>query len=148
MIKCIPNRVTRWSGELDAHGRFNLGEGRLYPLDRRLGGPQNRPRCCGEGKNVFNGASTCVCECVYWGDCFLFKVLSTHLSGEEGKHMKRNLVWSLSLPWTRSLRHETFSPARTLGSCVRIPLKAWMSVYMRLFCVCVVLCVGSGLETG
>jgi hypothetical protein len=36
--------------------------------------------------------------------------------------------------------------ARTVGSWVRIPLKAWMSV--RLFYVCVVLCVGSGLATG
>jgi hypothetical protein len=28
----------------------------------------------------------------------------------------------------RGLRHEPSSPARTLGSWVRIPLKAWMSV--------------------
>jgi hypothetical protein len=35
--------------------------------------------------------------------------------------------------------------ARTLWSWVRIPLKAWMCV--RLLCVCVVLCVGSGLAT-
>jgi hypothetical protein len=43
--------------------------------------------------------------------------------------------------WPRSLRHELSLPARTLGSWVRIPLKAWMSV-------CVVLCVGRGLERG
>jgi hypothetical protein len=37
-------------------------------------------------------------------------------------------------------------PARALGSWVRIPLEAWMCVC--LFCVRVVLCVGSCLETG
>jgi hypothetical protein len=44
------------------------------------------------------------------------------------------------------LRHKLSSLARTLGSWIPNPLKAWM--YMRLFCVCVVLCLGSGLETG
>jgi hypothetical protein len=38
--------------------------------------------------------------------------------------------------------HEMSSLARTLGSWVRILLKAWMfGVCMRLFCVCVVLCL-------
>jgi hypothetical protein len=41
--------------------------------------------------------------------------------------------------WLRSLRHEPSSPARTLGSWVRIPLKAWISVcfysVFMLFCV-------------
>jgi hypothetical protein len=46
---------------------------------------------------------------------------------------------------TRS-KHEPSSPARTLGSWVRIPLKGWMSVCV--YSVCVVLCVGSGLATG
>jgi hypothetical protein len=32
--------------------------------------------------------------------------------------------------WPRGLRHEISSPARTLGLWVRIPLKAWMSVYI------------------
>jgi hypothetical protein len=30
----------------------------------------------------------------------------------------------------RGLRHELFSSARTLGSWVQIPLKAWMSVFV------------------
>jgi hypothetical protein len=30
--------------------------------------------------------------------------------------------------WRRGLRHEQSSPAQTLGSWVRIPLEAWMSV--------------------
>jgi hypothetical protein len=48
--------------------------------------------------------------------------------------------------WPRSLRYEPSSPARTLGSWVRIPLEAWMSVCV--YSVCIVLCVGSGLMTG
>jgi hypothetical protein len=43
------------------------------------------------------------------------------------------------------LRHVLSSLARTLGSWVRIPLTAWMSVCV--YSVCVVLCVGSGLAT-
>jgi uncharacterized membrane protein YjgN (DUF898 family) len=51
--------------------------------------------------------------------------------------------------WPCSLRHELFSLALTLGSWVRFPLRKWMfGVCMRLFCVCVVLYVGSGLATG
>jgi hypothetical protein len=49
--------------------------------------------------------------------------------------------------WLRGLRHEPSSLTGTLGSWVRIPLKAWMCC-VRLFCVCVVLCVGSGLVMG
>jgi hypothetical protein len=41
--------------------------------------------------------------------------------------------------WPRGLRHELFSLVRTLGSWVRILLKAWMSVCVHylfvLFCV-------------
>jgi hypothetical protein len=37
--------------------------------------------------------------------------------------------------WPYGLRHEPSSPARTLGSRVRIPLEVWMSVFGRLFCV-------------
>jgi hypothetical protein len=44
------------------------------------------------------------------------------------------------------LRHEIYSFVRPLGSWVRIPLKAWLSVYVYSVC-CVVLCVGSGLAT-
>jgi hypothetical protein len=48
--------------------------------------------------------------------------------------------------WPCDLRHELSSAARTLGSWVWIPLRAWMfGVCMCLFCVCGVLCVGSGL---
>jgi hypothetical protein len=39
--------------------------------------------------------------------------------------------------WPRGLRHELSSLARTLRSCVRIPLKAWMSV----LCVFMLLCI-------
>jgi hypothetical protein len=44
--------------------------------------------------------------------------------------------------WPRGLRHEPSSPAQTLVRWVRTPLEAW--IYMRLFCICAVLCAGSG----
>jgi hypothetical protein len=47
--------------------------------------------------------------------------------------------------WSKALSLLT----RTLGLWVQIPLKAWMfGVYMRLFCVCVFLCLGSSLAMG
>jgi hypothetical protein len=45
------------------------------------------------------------------------------------------------------LRHEPSSPARTLGIVGSNPTRG-MDVCVRLFCVCVVLCVGSGLAIG
>jgi hypothetical protein len=48
--------------------------------------------------------------------------------------------------WPCALRHELSSLTRTLGLWVQIPLMAWMFVY--LFCICVVLCVGSSLAMG
>jgi hypothetical protein len=46
---------------------------------------------------------------------------------------------SMQQKWTRRLRHELFSEAETLGSWVRIPIEAWMSVCVYsmfvLFCV-------------
>jgi hypothetical protein len=47
--------------------------------------------------------------------------------------------------WPHVLRHELSSLARTLGSWVRIQLKAWMSVCV--YSVFVLFCVGGGLET-
>jgi hypothetical protein len=46
--------------------------------------------------------------------------------------------------WPHSLKHGMSSPVETLGSWVRIPLKAWMSAFI-LF---VLYCVSSGLATG
>jgi hypothetical protein len=46
----------------------------------------------------------------------------------------------------RSLNCELCSPALTLGSWVRISLKAWMFVYV--YPVFVLSCAGSGLATG
>jgi hypothetical protein len=48
--------------------------------------------------------------------------------------------------WPRALKHEPSSPARALGSWIRIPLEAWMSVCV--YSVCAVLCVGKGVATG
>jgi hypothetical protein len=42
--------------------------------------------------------------------------------------------------WPRGLRHELSSLARTLGSWVRNPLKAWMSVCAFIMCLCCPLC--------
>jgi hypothetical protein len=75
-------------------------------------------------------------------------------------HRRENLqphkVLYLSLLFTVSIyvfvllpcdiRHEMSSPARTLGSWVRIPLKAWM--FVCVYSVFVSSCVGSGLATG
>jgi hypothetical protein len=36
--------------------------------------------------------------------------------------------------WRRGLRHEPSSPARTLGSRVRVPLQAWMFVCAFILC--------------
>jgi hypothetical protein len=47
------------------------------------------------------------------------------------------------IQWSRDLRHELSSLARTLGSWVGIPLEAWMSV-----CVYFVFVLGNGLATG
>jgi hypothetical protein len=48
--------------------------------------------------------------------------------------------------WPRGLRHEMSSPAWTLGSWVQILLEAWM--FVCLYSVFVLSCVGSGLATG
>jgi hypothetical protein len=48
--------------------------------------------------------------------------------------------------WPRRLKHEPSSPARTLGWWVRIPFEAW--IFVCIYSVCVVLCVGSDLPTG
>jgi hypothetical protein len=53
-----------------------------------------------------------------------------------------NLIMCRS-QWLHGLMHELSSLARTLGSWVQIPLKAWVSV------LCVfILCVGRALVTG
>jgi hypothetical protein len=56
-------------------------------------------------------------------------------------------VYNCRSQWPRGLMQELPSLARTLESWDRIPLKV-MDVCVRLFCVCVVLCVGSGPATG
>jgi hypothetical protein len=57
-------------------------------------------------------------------------------------HIKKNschMVMTRRSQWPRGLRHELSSLARTLGSCVRVPLEAWMSVCVYsvfvLFCM-------------
>jgi hypothetical protein len=53
-----------------------------------------------------------------------------------------NRVCSVNLgrsQWPSDLRHELFSPARTLGSWVRIPLDEWM--FVGVYSVFVLFCV-------
>jgi hypothetical protein len=54
-------------------------------------------------------------------------------------------LWTRSV-WPRRLRHELFSSAWTLGSWVRIPLEAWL--YVHIYSVSVLSCVGNGFATG
>jgi hypothetical protein len=67
-------------------------------------------------------------------------------SVDNSKTNLREIGWGdmdRRLQWACGLRHELSSPDRTLGSCVRISLEAWMSV-----CVYSVFVSGSGLATG
>jgi hypothetical protein len=48
--------------------------------------------------------------------------------------------------WQSGLRYELFSPAQTPGSWIRISLEAWM--FVRVYSVFVLLCVGSGRTMG
>jgi hypothetical protein len=42
--------------------------------------------------------------------------------------------------WLRGLKHEQSSPARTMGSWVRIAHEAWMSVCAFILCLCCSVC--------
>jgi hypothetical protein len=71
---------------------------------------------------------------------YLISLAQLHSSPESNYILA--VMWSVCpSQWPRGLRHEISSPARTLGSWIRIPLEACMSV-----CVCVVLCVVAALR--
>jgi hypothetical protein len=57
--------------------------------------------------------------------------------------MNSQYCWS---HWSRSLRHVLYSPTQILRSWVRIPLEAWISVYVHS--VFMLSCVRSSFETG
>jgi hypothetical protein len=61
-------------------------------------------------------------------------------------HVKYTSLQTAISPWPCGLSHELSSLARTLGSWVRIALKAWMSVCV--YSVFVLSNVSSGLATG
>jgi hypothetical protein len=94
----------------------------------------------GEGEQV------CAISYISW-NCKLhrqihFPTFSFHL-----RHLICTIWMSASRSqWPHGLRQQVSSPAGTLGSCVRSPLKAWTPVCV--YCVRVVLCVGSGLTSG
>jgi hypothetical protein len=102
------------------------------------------------GKKLFtaNGSEFCK-ECIY--------ILSTVLI------INSNYFPKSRSQWQGGLRYGLPSFAQTLGSWVRIPLKAWMStlcpfilrsptsgmdICASLVCVCVAQCEGSGLAMG
>jgi hypothetical protein len=66
-------------------------------------------------------------------------IVSKVLNLNECSFIQRQQVGTSRSQWPRGLSHEPSSPARTLGSWVRIPLKAWMSACIYsvfvLFCV-------------
>jgi hypothetical protein len=69
-------------------------------------------------ERLITSASPCS---VYW------------LSGNSGENVENKSIVSMDVcvwrsQWSRGLRHKLSSPARTLGSWVRIQLKAWMFV--------------------
>jgi hypothetical protein len=76
---------------------------------------------------------------------FLFQFCN---NGQEAIRITKTFNAKCRSQWPRSLRHELFSLARTLGSWVRIPPKAWMSVLCPFILCLVVLCVGRGLSDG
>jgi hypothetical protein len=49
--------------------------------------------------------------------------------------------------WPRGLSHELSNAPSNTGIVPSNPTRS-MDVYARLFCVCIVLCVGCGLATG
>jgi hypothetical protein len=84
-----------------------------------------------------------------WHNCFGKNSRSTSSSYtkillENASYQKQNKILlnhiSSRSQWPTGLRYEMSSPARTLGSWVRIPLKASMSVLCAfILCFCVVL---------
>jgi hypothetical protein len=102
---------------------------------------------CIQGSTVhFKGT---VCSC-HLGTC-----LPTTLVFRAVQYILKNCMFVILIfntphvyrsQWPRDLRHELFSLTGTLGSWVRTPLKAWISVCVySVFCV--VLCVDRGLAT-
>jgi hypothetical protein len=58
------------------------------------------------------------------------------LHNEHRVHFTNQLTDFCRSQWPRGPNHELFSLAWTLGSWVRIPLKAWMSVFAFILCMC------------
>jgi hypothetical protein len=91
-------------------------------------------------------------ECSIWlikGSCHNFGSIWKGHFVRHALNERRMLKWILAKcrpQWPRGLQHELFSPARTQGSWVRIPLETWMSVC--IYSVFALSCVGSGLATG
>jgi hypothetical protein len=97
---------------------------------------------------VFDSYS-CSCACCFqpynltrWGSAIYYQYHWPHSRMIQYDKVRANASRSR---WRRGLRHELSSLTRTLGSWVRIPFKAWMSV--SVYSVFVLFCVDSGLAT-
>jgi hypothetical protein len=80
-------------------------------------------------------------------ECYSHLLATRHEVGFDSNSIIQLVHLVTADQWPRGLRHELSSLARKLGSWVRIPSHD-MDVCVRLFCVYVVLCAGSGLATG
>jgi hypothetical protein len=74
------------------------------------------------------------------------KILSSIMNTGNIGHSNIYLMRACQSQSRRGLRYGLSSPDQTLGSWVRIPLEAWMLVYV--YFVFVLSCVGSGLGAG
>jgi hypothetical protein len=67
-----------------------------------------------------------------WHNFYLANVLKFHIRVDNN--------YGCRSEWPRGLRYELSSPVRTLGSWVRIPLKACMSMCAFILCLCCSVC--------
>jgi hypothetical protein len=85
-----------------------------------------------------------ICECLLYIEVGVKKMM-TELKGTI-QFIALKISWAEHSDRAVQGMNHLRSLARTLGSWVRIPLEAWMSVCV--YSVRVLLCVGSGLATG
>jgi hypothetical protein len=84
-------------------------------------GSGNTVRCCTRYRETFKIVIFCIKIANVWRIMTKYFIVGTEFFHHSYKQECR-------LQWPRVLRHELSSPAQTLGSWVRIPLEAWMSV--------------------
>jgi hypothetical protein len=70
----------------------------------------------------------------------LYSALKNDLTTPQNYQIKISFSQHCRSQWSRGLRPALSSIARTLGSWVRIPLKAWMFVCASILCLCCPVC--------